>query len=409
MTVLERFLTYIKIETTSHKASNTCPSTSGQLILAKMLVEELLALGLKDAKVDKNGYVMATLESNTQKDIPNIGFIAHMDTAPDITTKNINPRIVKDYDGNVIILNKDLNIELSPNDFPELLLYIGQDIIVTDGTTLLGSDDKSGIAEIMTAIEYITNHSEFEHGTIKIGFTPDEEIGRGADLFDVDKFNAKYAYTLDGGQIGELEYESFNACDATLIFNGRNVHPGHAKNKMINSMDIAQELHAMLPSTQKPQFTENYEGFFHQLYIEGTVETTKTAYIIRDHDLNKFQNRKSLMSAAVDFLKNKYGTNTVELTIKDSYYNMSEKIKPVYEIVKIAEKAIIDLGIKPLIKPIRGGTDGSRLSYMGLPCPNIFIGGHNFHGKYEFVPIQSMEKSVQVIVGIVKEFVKTSV
>jgi len=405
MTVLERFLTYIKIETTSHIASNTCPSTSGQLVLAKHLVEELLSFGLKDAHTDKNGYTMATIESNTTKDVPVIGFIAHLDTSPDVTTKNISPRIVKNYDGEDIVLNADLNVLLSPNDFPKLKLYVGQDIVVTDGTTLLGADDKAGIAEIMTAVEYITTHPEFKHGTLKIGFTPDEEIGRGSNLFDVNKFGAKYAYTIDGGQIGTLEYESFNACDAILVIHGRNVHPGSSKNRMINSMEIAQELHRMLPPDQKPQFTEGYEGFFHQTYIEGTVDTTKTAYILRDHDHEIFQAKKALITQIVDFLNHKYGAGTIDLTIKDSYYNMGGKIEPVYEIVEIAKKAILDLGIKPLIQPIRGGTDGSRLSYMGLPCPNIFTGGHNFHGKHEYIPIPSMEKSVQVILGIIQNFV----
>lgn len=405
MTVLERFLKYIAIETTSHEASTTCPSTPNQLVLGQLLVDELLELGLTDACMDENGYVMATLESNVEHDVTTIGFISHLDTAPDLTTKNICPRIVKNYDGSTILLNKEQKVSLSPDDFPVMRNYIGQDLIVTDGTTLLGADDKAGVAEIMTAVETFVHNKELKHGTIKIGFTPDEEIGRGADKFDVKLFGAKYAYTLDGGEIGELEYESFNANNLKIRINGRNVHPGSSKDRMINSMEIAQELHAMLPHAQKPQFTSGYEGFFHQLFIQGNVDLTLTAYILRDHDRVLFEEKKALMKRSVDYLNAKYGEGTIELTMKDVYYNMGEKIEPVFEIVEIAKKAMIDLDIKPIIKPIRGGTDGSRLSFMGLPCPNVFAGGHNFHGRHEFVPVQSMEKAVQTIIGIADGFV----
>ncbi len=404
MNVLDRFLKYIKVETTSDESSRTCPSTNGQLTLGKMLVDELKEIGLADANMDKNGYVMATLPSNIDEDVPVIGFLAHMDTAPDLTTKNINPRIVKDYDGGEIILNKDLNITLSPKDFPEIQSYKGQDIIVTDGRTLLGADDKAGIAEIITAVATLIDNPDIKHGTIKVGFTPDEEIGRGADKFDVENFGATYAYTVDGGAIGELEYESFNANNASLIIHGRNVHPGYAKDRMINSMEIAMELHAMLPKAEQPQYTSDYEGFYHQTFIKGNVEQTSTAYILRDHDRAKFEVRKNILKEAVTFINTKYGDKTVELEMKDSYYNMGEKIEPVFHIVDIAKQTMLDLDIEPLVHPIRGGTDGSRLSYMGLPCPNIFTGGHNFHGKHEFIPVQSMEKAVDVILGIIKAY-----
>lgn len=404
MNVLDRFLKYIAVETTSEESSMTCPSTKGQLELGAILVEELKAMGLEDANMDDNGYVMATLPSNMDKEVPTIGFIAHMDTAPDLTTKDINPRIVKNYDGGDVILNEELDIVLSPTDFPEMAVYAGQDLVVTDGKTLLGADDKAGVAEIMTAIATLVENPEIKHGTIKVGFTPDEEIGRGADKFDVERFNADYAYTLDGGPIGELEYESFNANNPKLVIHGRNVHPGYAKDRMINSMDIMMELHGMLPVADKPQFTAGYEGFFHQTFITGSVEQTSTGYIIRDHDRTKFEARKQLLVDAVDFINKKYGEGTVDLEMKDSYYNMGEKIEPVFHIVDIVKDVMEDLGIEPLVHPIRGGTDGSRLSYMGLPCPNIFAGGHNFHGKHEFVPVQSMEKAVDVVVGIVKAF-----
>ena len=404
MTVLDRFLSYIKVETTSNEASNTCPSTPGQLVLGKQLVQELLDLGLEDASMDENGYIMATLPSNLDKEVPVLGFIAHMDTAPDLTTKDIKPRLIENYDGEAITLNEALNIILSPDDFKALKKYVGQNLVVTDGTTLLGADDKAGVAEIMTAVSYLVDHPEVAHGTIKIGFTPDEEIGRGADLFNVEKFGADYAYTMDGGQIGELEFESFNANNIKITIHGRNVHPGYAKNQMINAMDIAHELHAMLPWQEKPQFTTGYEGFFHQTMIQGSVEECHTAYILRDHDRSKFEARKAQLQGIVDLLNARYGEGTIDLDMKDMYYNMGEKIEPVYEIVEIAKSAMEDLGIKPLIHPIRGGTDGARLSFMGLPCPNIFAGGHNFHGKHEFVPVESMEAAVKVILGIVDRF-----
>lgn len=404
MTVLERFLKYIEVPTTSSEASKTCPSTENQLVLAKILVDELQAMGITDAAMDENGYVMGTIPSNIDKEVPTIGFISHLDTAPDLTTVGIQPRIVENYDGSVITLNEEHNIHLSPEDFPGMLAYKGQDLVVTNGLTLLGADDKAGVAEIMTAAEYFMNNPEVPHGTIRIGFTPDEEIGRGADKFDVEKFGAKYAYTLDGGQIGELEFESFNANNTYVTINGRNVHPGSAKDRMINSQEIAIELNQMLPRAERPQYTTGYEGFFHLHHFSGSVEQTKLFYLLRDHDRDKFEGRKAIFRSAVDHLNLKYGEGTVEAEMKDVYYNMGEKIEPVYEIVDIAKDVMLDLGIKPLIKPIRGGTDGARLSFEGLPCPNIFAGGHNFHGKHEFVPVQSMEKAVDVIKGIAGKF-----
>jgi tripeptide aminopeptidase len=405
MTVLERFLKYIAVETTSNEASTTCPSTPNQKVLGQMLVDELLGMGLTDANMDDNGYVMASIPSNVDKDVPTLGFIAHMDTAPDLTTKDIKPRVVENYDGSVLVLNEEKDIVLSPEDYPSMLNYTGQDLVVTNGLTLLGADDKAGIAEIMTAVEVLTSNKDIPHGEIKIGFTPDEEIGRGADKFDVEKFNATYAYTLDGGPIGELEFESFNANNVKMVFHGRNVHPGYAKDRMINSMEMAQEFHAMLPHEQRPQFTSGYEGFYHQIYFKGIVEETSVGYIIRDHDRDLFEERKALFVRAMDFINAKYGEGSVEADMKDMYYNMGEKIEPVFEIVDIAKKAMIDLDIEPLVHPIRGGTDGARLSFMGLPCPNIFAGGHNFHGKHEFVPVQSMEKAVLVVLGIIDGFV----
>ncbi len=406
MTVLERFLKYIAVPTTSNEASKTCPSTENQKVLSQMLVDELQGMGIKDATMDENGYVMATIPSNVDSDVPAIGFIAHVDTAPDLTTVGIQPRVVTGYDGTAIVLNEEKGIDLSPDAFPDLLNYVGQDLVVTNGLTLLGADDKAGVAEIMTAAEFFTSNPDVPHGTIKIGFTPDEEIGRGADLFNVEKFGADYAYTLDGGKIGELEYESFNANNAHITIHGRNVHPGHAKDKMINAMEIAMELNGLLPKAERPQYTEGYEGFFHLHDIRGSVEETTMYYLVRDHDKALFVERKALLENAVAFLNHKYGAGTVDLSMKDVYYNMGEKIKPVYEIVEYAKEVMVELGIEPIISPIRGGTDGSRLSYMGLPCPNIFAGGHNFHGKHEFVPVQSMEKAVEVIKGIVVKAAK---
>jgi len=404
--VQDRFIRYAKIDTQSDPNSDTCPSTKKQLHLAKELVKELNALGLQDVCLDENGYVMATLPSNIDREVPVVGFIAHMDTAPDASGKGVDPQIHRDYDGKDIVLNKEKNIVLSPNDFPELLKYVGQDIITTDGTTLLGADDKAGIAEIVTAIEHLVDNPDLPHGTIRLGFTPDEEIGRGADKFDVKKFGANFAYTLDGGEIGELEYENFNASMAKIKIHGRNVHPGTAKNQMINSMMIAMELHSMLPVNERPEFTEGYEGFYMLMSFNGTVEETDLMYIIRDHDMAKFRKKNEIMQKAVEFLNNKYGENTIEMDLKDQYYNMKEKIEPVKHIVDRVEQAMKDVGVKPKIKAIRGGTDGSRLSYMGLPCPNIFTGGHNFHGKFEYIPIQSMEKAVHVILKLIDNYAK---
>ncbi len=402
--VQDRFIRYAKIDTQSDPNSDTCPSTKKQLHLAKELVRELNALGLQDVCLDENGYVMATLPANTDREIPVIGFISHMDTAPDASGKGVNPQIHKNYDGKNIILNKEKNIVLSPDDFPELLNYVGQDIITTDGTTLLGADDKAGIAEIVTAIEHLVENPDLPHGTIKLGFTPDEEIGRGADKFDVKKFGANFAYTLDGGEIGELEYENFNASMAKIKIHGRNVHPGTAKNQMINSMMIAMELHAMLPVNERPEYTEGYEGFYMLMSFNGTVEETELLYIIRDHDMAKFRKKNEIMQKAVEFLNNKYGEKTIEMDLKDQYYNMKEKVEPVKHIVDRVEQAMKDVGVEPKIKAIRGGTDGSRLSYMGLPTPNIFTGGHNFHGKFEYIPIQSMEKAVRVILKLIDNY-----
>ena len=401
-TLLEKFYKYISIDTQADPTSETFPSTKKQFDLANVLVDELKELGLKDAHIDENCYVMATLPSNIDKEVPVIGFLAHVDTAPDMSGKDIKPQIVEDYDGEDILLNKEKDMYLRVSDFPELKKYVGQTLITTDGTTLLGADDKAGIAEIMTAIEHLVNNPDIKHGTIKIGFTPDEEIGKGVDHFDVKKFGAQYAYTLDGGEVGELEYENFNAAYASVKVQGRNVHPGMAKYKMINSMIVGSEFNDMLPVFDRPEFTENYEGFFHLIKFDGTVEESTLQYIIRDHDLKLFEDRKKLIEDVAAFVNKKYGEGTITIEMKDQYYNMREKVEPVYHIVEVAEQAMKDLGIKPNIKPIRGGTDGSRLSYMGLPCPNIFAGGHNFHGKYEFIPLESMEKSTQVILKIIE-------
>lgn len=399
--LVERFLNYVKIETTSNESSITVPSTESQRNFAYKLAKELEDIGLVDVSIDENGYVMGTLKANTTKDIPNIGFIAHMDTSPDMSGKNVRPQIIKDYNGKDIILNEEENIILSPNDFPELLDNIGLDLITTDGTTLLGADDKAGIAIIITAMEYLKNNPQILHGNIKVGFTPDEEIGRGADHFNVDKFDAEFAYTLDGGPVGELEYENFNAAGARITINGRNVHPGSAKNKMINSIELAMELHSMLPVHQKPEATENYEGFFHLMHFDGSVERTFINYIIRDHDKEKFELKKQTLEEAVNYMNFKYD-NIVELDLRDSYYNMKEMIQPNMYIVDIAREAMESIGIIPNIKPIRGGTDGSKLSFMGLPCPNLFTGGYNYHGKFEYITIQGMEKSVETLLKIVE-------
>lgn len=397
--LIDRFFRYVKVNTQSDEKSQTCPSTPGQLFLANMLADELKETGLTDITVDENGYVMATLPSNTDQKIPVIGFLAHLDTSPDLGAENPNPQII-DHTGKPIILNKKENIVLSPLEFPAVNNYIGQKLIVTDGTTLLGADDKAGIAEIMTAMEYLSSHPEIKHGAVRVGFTPDEEIGRGADHFDVKRFGAAFAFTLDGGALGELEYENFNAARAKITIQGLNVHPGYAKNKMKNSMLIAMELNNMLPSFEVPEHTEGYEGFFHLTDFTGTVENTTITYIIRDHDRKQFDKKKDLLIKIVDHLNLKYGARTVKLSMIDQYYNMKEKIEPVFHIVELARKAITSIGVTPKTIPVRGGTDGSRLSFMGLPCPNLFAGGHNFHSRFEFIPVKSMEKAVETIVKI---------
>lgn len=405
MTIVDRFIKYARIDTQSDENSTQTPSTQKQFNLAKEIEREALEMGLVDVSLDNNCYLMATLPANITKNVPVIGFISHFDTSPDMSGNNVNPRIVKNYDGNDIILNEEKKVILSPNDFPELLLHKGEDIIVTDGTTLLGADDKAGIAEIMDAMQYLIDHPEIEHGKIRIGFTPDEEIGRGADKFDVEKFGTAWAYTMDGSEVGELEYENFNAAAAKIEIQGRNVHPGYSKNKMINALHVAQELTSLLPVKERPEFTEGYEGFFHLISMNGTVEEANLSFIIRDHDRQKFEERKEVILKAVNELNIKYD-NRLSIDLKDQYYNMREKIEPVMHVVDYAKRAMEELGIKPDIKPIRGGTDGAKLSFMGLPCPNIFAGGLNFHGKYEFIPIQSMEKASSVIVKIAELIAK---
>lgn len=402
MTLTERFLKYVSFATTSDENTGLTPSTPGQMIFANYLVDELKSIGLKDATVDKNGYVMATLPATSDEQLPTIGFIAHLDTSPDMSGKHVKPRIVKNYDGNDILLNAEDAIVLSTEQFPELKLYIGKDLIVTNGRTLLGADDKAGIAEIMTAMEYLVQHPEIKHGKIRVAFTPDEEIGKGPHLFDVEKFGADWAYTMDGGEIGELEYENFNAASAKITFKGRNVHPGYAKHKMLNSMRIAHQFATMLPRHETPEHTDDYEGFYHLVAMNGDVESSALTYIIRDHDRNRFESRKTEIEHLVNKINSEFGVGTATLEIKDQYYNMREKIEPVMHIIDLAFAAIEAAGVKPKVKPIRGGTDGAQLSFKGLPCPNIFAGGHNFHGRYEFVPIQSMEKATEVILNIVK-------
>ncbi|MDR0659705.1 MAG: peptidase T [Prevotellaceae bacterium] len=402
--ILDRFLRYIAYDTQSDPESESQPSTQKQLVLLEALAEELRQLGLKDAAMDEYGYVMATIPSNIDKKVPTIGFIAHVDTAPDMSGANIKPQIIKNYDGGDIILNKESGPKLAIADFPELPMYKGQTIITTDGTTLLGADDKAGVTEIMAAVEYLMAHPEVKHGEIKIGFTPDEEIGRGVDKFDVKKFGADYAYTFDGGMVGELEYENFNAAGAKIFIQGRNIHPGYAKDKMLNAILIATELNAMLPVNERPEFTQDYEGFFHVIRLDGTVEEATLQYIIRDHDRKKFEEKKELMKHCVEFMNQRYGKGTCALDMKDQYYNMREMVEPHYHIIETAFKAMQMAGVEPIVKPIRGGTDGARLSFMGLPCPNVFVGGHNFHGKYEYVPLESMEKAKEVLLNIVKLF-----
>ncbi|MGJ8759248.1 MAG: peptidase T [Polaribacter sp.] len=401
--ITDRFIKYVTIDTESDPNNPAFPSTEKQWDLANVLVDELKQIGMKEVDLDANCYIMATLPSNLDYEVPTIGFVAHIDTSPDFSGKNVKPQIVENYQGNNIILNVEENIVLSPDYFDDLLQYKGQTIITTDGTTLLGADDKAGVTEIVTAMEYLIQHPEIKHGKIRICFTPDEEVGKGAHMFDVDKFGAEWAYTMDGSQIGELEYENFNAAGAIVTITGKIVHPGYAKGKMINSMLIANEFITALPTNEIPQRTEGYEGFFHLHDINGNVEKTVLEYIVRDHDLDLFEKRKSLMhKIALDF-NTRYNQDLIEVKIKDQYFNMKEKITPVMHIVDIAEEVMTDLGITPLIKAIRGGTDGSQLSFKGLPCPNIFAGGHNFHGRYEYVPVESMMKATEVIIGIAEK------
>ena len=397
--LLDRFLGYVKIDTQSDPNSQTTPSTEKQWNLATELAYELERIGMKDVTIDDNAYIMATLPSNIDKEVPVIGFISHFDTTPDFSGTDVNPQIIKDYDGKDIILNKEKNIVLSPDYFEDLLQYKGQTLITTDGTTLLGADDKAGIAEIVTAMEYLVQHPEIKHGKIRVAFTPDEEIGRGAHKFDVKKFGADWAYTMDGSQVGELEYENFNAAGAKVIVSGKSVHPGYAKGKMINAISIANEFIGILPPEETPQNTTGREGFFHIHQIKGEIEHTEFEMIIRDHDRERFEERKELLRKITEKLNAVHGP-CIALEIKDQYFNMKEKVEPVFHIVEIAKAAMEEIGITPIIKPIRGGTDGSQLSFIGLPCPNIFAGGHNFHGKYEYVPVESMIKAVAVIIKI---------
>lgn len=401
MNVVDRFLQYVKFDTQSDELTNLTPSTPGQMVFAEFLEKELKALGLKDISLDDNGYLMATLPGNVDYKVPTVGFIAHLDTSPDMSGRHVSPRIVESYDGGDIVLNKEKGIVLSPSEFPELSHYVGQSIIVTDGNTLLGADDKAGIAEIIAAVEYLIEHPEIKHGDIRIAFNPDEEIGLGAHKFDVVKFGADWAYTMDGGEVGELEYENFNAAVAKVTFTGRNVHPGYAKHKMVNSMRVATQFAIMLPRWETPEHTEGYEGFYHMVGIEGSVEKTVLTYIIRDHDRDRFERRKKEFEHLTRKI-NKEFPDCASLELKDQYFNMREKIEPVMYVIDIAEQAMRNVDVTPKVVPIRGGTDGAQLSFKGLPCPNIFAGGLNFHGRYEYLPIPSMEKAMQVIVEIVR-------
>ena len=398
--ILNRFISYVKIDTESDPKSTSTPSTLKQWDLANKLAEELKSIGMQDVSIDANAYIMASLPSNVAHKVPTVGFVSHFDTSPDFTAANVKPQIIENYDGSDIVINKEENIVLSPDYFEDLLLYKGQTLITTDGTTLLGADDKAGICEIVSAMEYLIQHPEIKHGPIKVGFTPDEEIGRGAHKFDVKKFGADWAYTMDGSQIGELEYENFNAAGAVIKVNGKIVHPGYAKGKMINSMYYASQFIEALPKNETPEQTEGYEGFYHLHSMEGKVEATELSYIVRDHDRTKFEARKQHLVDLVDSLNNDIGHTVFEIEVKDQYYNMKEMVVPVMYIVDIAEAAMRELNIQPLIKPIRGGTDGSQLSFMGLPCPNIFAGGHNFHGRYEYVPLESILSATEVICKI---------
>lgn len=399
--VTERFIRYVKIDTQSARKSETYPSTDKQLVLAHLLVEELQSLGLEDAAVDTYGYVTATLPANVKTEgLPVIGFLAHMDTSPDLSGENVNPQIIENYPGGTLTLNAELGIEMSPEDFPDLKKYVGKTLITTDGTTLLGADNKAGVAEIMSAVAYLLDHPEIEHGTIKVGFTPDEEVGRGVDFFDVEGFGADFAYTVDGGEVGEVQYENFNAAEAELTIQGRNVHPGKAKLKMRNALLIGMELNDLLPVFERPEFTEGYEGFYHLYEFSGTVEKAKMVYILRDHDRAKFEQKKALLEKAVAFINARYGDQVIALKLEDQYYNMREQVEPHPQIMELAIQAIRAVGLTPIIEPVRGGTDGSRLSYMGLPTPNLFTGGHYYHGKYEFIPVESLEKAVEMLVKI---------
>ncbi len=402
MNVIERFLKYVKFDTQSDENSNVTPSTPKQMVFAEYLRAELESLGLEDIELDEHGYLYATLPANTDKALPTVGFIAHMDTSPDMSGENVTPRIVTNYDGKDIVLNEEEQIILSPSQFPELLDHVGEDLIVTNGKTLLGADDKAGIAEIVAAVDFLLQHPEIKHGKVRVGFNPDEEIGMGAHLFDVQKFGCDWAYTMDGGEVGELEYENFNAAGAKISIQGRNVHPGYAKGKMINALRVAQEFINLVPVAESPEQTEGYEGFFHLIGVSGEVEKAQVAFIIRDHDRRIFEDRKQRMTAWGEQLNAKYGAGTVTVDIKDQYYNMREKIEPVKHVVDVAFKAMEAAGVKPVVRPIRGGTDGAQLSFKGLPCPNIFAGGLNFHGKYEFVPVQSIEKARDVVVKIIE-------
>ncbi len=400
MTAIERFLKYVTFDTQSDESTGVTPSTKKQMVFAEYLKSELEAMGLDDITLDDNGYLFATLPSNVDREVPVIGFIAHMDTSPDMSGENVRPRIVEKYDGKDITLCEEDNIVLSPDSFPELLDHVGEDLVVTDGHTLLGADDKAGIAEIIGAMAYMMEHPEIRHGKIRIGFNPDEEIGMGAHKFDVEKFGAKWAYTMDGGEVGELEFENFNAASAVVSVKGLNVHPGYAKGKMINSLLVANEFVSMLPAGEIPAMTEGYEGFFHLVGMKGDVENTSVSYIIRDHDRKKFEARKALILEIAEKLNEKYGKNTVTVSLKDQYYNMRQQVEPLMHIIDIAFAAMQEVGVEPKVKAIRGGTDGAQLSFKGLPCPNIFAGGLNFHGRYEFIPVQSIEKAMKVVVKI---------
>lgn len=408
-TVLERFLKYIAVDTMSQPEKECIPSTEKQKNLARILKEELEAMGAKDVKMDDHAYVYGTIPATTDKKIPVVGFIAHMDTSPAYSDENVKPQFIKNYDGGRIVMNQETGLSMGPEEYPNLLKYVGQDLITTDGSTLLGADDKAGIAEIMALAEYLLKHPEIPHGTIKVGFTPDEEVGRGTDLFDVEGFGADVAYTVDGGALGELEYENFNAASAKVIVHGLSIHTGSSKGKMKNALLMAMEFQSLLPVFDNPMYTEKYEGFVHLDTMSGCVETAVMDYIIRDHDMDKFLDKKAYMEHAADFMNQKYGQGTIELTMKDSYYNMKEKLKDHMYLIDIAKDAMKELDIEPIIEPIRGGTDGARLSYEGLPCPNLCTGGHNFHGKFEYISVQALEKTVELLFMITKKFAEKEI